>query len=80
MRSQNNDFEKVVLAQATVVSLENSSSDASDTPLTARSLAEVTPPHESYEGYSYWDPAYSWTSAEERKLVRKVDLSLLSVL
>ncbi|KAJ5167053.1 uncharacterized protein N7482_005834 [Penicillium canariense] len=41
-------------------------------------LASVTPPHESYEGYHRFDPAASWTAQEERKVVLKTDLMLLS--
>lgn len=43
-------------------------------------LADVVPPHESYEGYEYWDPAFEWSAAEERRVVWKTDLLLLTVL
>lgn len=43
-------------------------------------LADVVPPHESYEGYEFWDPVLEWSPAEERKVVLKTDLFLLSIL
>ncbi|EAW22144.1 putative MFS transporter [Aspergillus fischeri NRRL 181] len=41
-------------------------------------LAGVTPPHESYEGYHRFDPTASWSVKEERAVVFKTDLMLLS--
>ena len=41
-------------------------------------LFHAVPPHESYEGHHRWDPAFEWDEAEERRLVRKTDLYLLS--
>ena len=41
-------------------------------------LFHALPPHESYEGHHRWDPAFEWDEAEERRLVRKTDLFLLS--
>jgi hypothetical protein len=35
-------------------------------------------PHESYEGAHRWDPYATWTPAEERKVLLKTDLMLLS--
>jgi hypothetical protein len=35
-------------------------------------------PHESYEGAHRWDPDASWTAQDEARLVRKIDLRLLS--
>lgn len=43
-------------------------------------LADVTPPHESYEGRHRFDPTAKWTDAEERRVVRKTDTYLLSAL
>lgn len=40
-------------------------------------LADVVPPHDSYEGRHRFDPAATWTPAEERRVVRKTDLCLL---
>ncbi|KAJ8059459.1 hypothetical protein OCU04_011121 [Sclerotinia nivalis] len=40
-------------------------------------LADALPPHESYEGSHRYDPAATWTEAEERSVVRKTDLHLL---
>lgn len=41
-------------------------------------LADVVPPHPSYEGYHRFDPAATWTAAEERALVRRTDARLLA--
>ena len=41
-------------------------------------LSGALPPHESYEGRHKWDPEFQWEEAEERRLVRKTDLFLLS--
>lgn len=41
-------------------------------------LADIIPPHESYEGAHRFDPLASWTPEEERRVVRKTDLRLLS--
>ncbi|KAK4045884.1 hypothetical protein OIV83_006556, partial [Microbotryomycetes sp. JL201] len=43
-------------------------------------LAEVVPPHPSYEGYHLWDLKATWTPAEERKVVRIADLRLMTML
>lgn len=40
-------------------------------------LADVVPPHDSYEGRHRFDPGATWTPAEERRVVRKTDLCLL---
>jgi len=39
---------------------------------------DALPPHDSYEGKHRWDPEATWTRAEERRVVRKTDLYLLS--
>ncbi|KAK6812497.1 hypothetical protein RU639_011745 [Aspergillus parasiticus] len=41
-------------------------------------LSYVTAPHESFEGYHRFDPMASWTEKEERAVVWKTDLLLLS--
>jgi hypothetical protein len=41
-------------------------------------LADIVPPHESYEGRHRFDPHASWTVEEERRVVRKTDLRLLT--
>ncbi|OJJ46645.1 hypothetical protein ASPZODRAFT_132743 [Penicilliopsis zonata CBS 506.65] len=41
-------------------------------------LADVVPPHESYEGYHRFDPTATWTAEEERAVVFKTDILLLS--
>jgi hypothetical protein len=41
-------------------------------------LSDIVPPHESYEGRHRFDPDARWTVEEERKVVRKTDMMLLS--
>ncbi|GAB1198378.1 hypothetical protein APSETT444_007697 [Aspergillus pseudonomiae] len=41
-------------------------------------LSAVTPPHESFEGFHRFDPTASWTEKEERAVVWKTDLLLLT--
>lgn len=74
------ELEKGGLHDTKKLSLEATSTNGSDVPLTADDLSEVVPPHESYEGFSYWDPGFTWSAQEERKVVRKVDFYLLSAL
>jgi len=73
-----NEVEKGVTKDSSKVSLEETSNSALETPLTSSSLAKVVPPHESYEGFGHWDPAFTWTADEEKKVIRKTDFFLLS--
>lgn len=41
-------------------------------------LSNVVRPHESYEGLHRFDSEAKWTAEEERKVVRKTDLRLLT--
>lgn len=41
-------------------------------------LAEIVHPHASYEGHHRFDPHASWSEEEERRVVRKTDLRLLT--
>jgi hypothetical protein len=41
-------------------------------------LADIVRPHESYEGLHRFDSTAKWTSEEERRVVRKTDLRLLT--
>ena len=41
-------------------------------------LATVIPPHETYEGYHRFDITASWTPQEERRVVMKTDILLLT--
>lgn len=58
--------------------LEDSQSSKASIEVGQEHLAGVTPPHESFEGYHRFDPTATWTPQEERKLVFKTDLMLLS--
>ncbi|KAL4899365.1 hypothetical protein BDW74DRAFT_115835 [Aspergillus multicolor] len=41
-------------------------------------LAGVTPPHASYEGHHRFDPTATWTEEEEKRVVWKTDLMLMT--
>ena len=41
-------------------------------------LSDTLAPHESYEGLHRYDPGATWTEQEERRVVWKTDLYLLS--
>ena len=41
-------------------------------------LADIVLPHETYEGRHRFDPHASWSIEEERRVVRKTDLRLLT--
>jgi hypothetical protein len=41
-------------------------------------LAGVTPPHSSYEGHHRFDPTASWSPKEERRVIWKTDLMLMT--
>jgi hypothetical protein len=65
----------------TKVSNENgdrASSTLTTTRIGREHLSDALPPHESYEGLHRYDPGATWTEAEERRVVRKTDLLLLS--
>ncbi|OAL52823.1 MFS general substrate transporter [Pyrenochaeta sp. DS3sAY3a] len=64
-------------APATRVS-EDAGSLKAPTKVGRAELADVTRPHETYEGLHRFDPEAKWTAAEERKVVLKTDLRLLS--
>lgn len=39
-------------------------------------LEDFYKPIESYEGYHRYDPSFQWTPAEEKKVIRKIDLRI----
>lgn len=41
-------------------------------------LHSALPPHESYEGHHRFDPELTWTAEEERRVVRKTDIKLMT--
>lgn len=41
-------------------------------------IAGATLPHESYEGYHRFDPLATWTAKEEKAVLLKTDILLLS--
>ena len=53
-------------------------SHVSIAPVGREHLADTLAPHESYEGRHRWDPSATWTEEEERRVVWKTDLFLLS--
>lgn len=52
--------------------------EVSDAHIGRGHLADIVLPHESYEGFHRFDPCATWTVAEERRVVRKTDMYLLS--
>lgn len=40
------------------------------------SLAKFYRPIESYEGYHRWDPQFQWDEKEEKRLIRKVSITI----
>lgn len=55
-----------------------SASKISVVPVGREHLSDVLPPRETYEGRHRFDPGATWTEQEERKVVWKTDLYLLS--
>lgn len=47
-------------------------------PVGRENLGDALAPHASYEGRHRYDPGATWTKEEERSVVRKTDLYLLS--
>ncbi|EEY15356.1 conserved hypothetical protein [Verticillium alfalfae VaMs.102] len=41
-------------------------------------LSDAIPPDHKYEGRHRWDPTATWTEAEEKSVIRKTDLCLLT--
>jgi hypothetical protein len=62
--------------------LTNVNSDANSlkapTKVGRQELADIVPPHDSYEGQHRFDPHASWSVEEERRVVLKTDLRLLT--
>lgn len=57
---------------------EPSASQVSVTAVGRENLSDSLAPHESYEGRHRYDPGATWTEQEERRVVWKTDLYLLS--
>lgn len=72
------DIEAPVEHPAKAVSDVASITEASDVHVGRNHLADVVPPHESYEGFHRFDPSATWTAEEEQRVVRKTDMYLLS--
>lgn len=60
------------------VSGEPSTSQISVARVGREHLSDSLAPHETYEGRHRFDPGATWTEQEERRVVRKTDLYLLS--
>lgn len=69
------------VAAQTKVSSDNdgaTSSQLTGTRIGRENLSDALPPHESYEGRHRYDPGATWTVEEEKRVVRRTDLLLLS--
>ncbi len=60
------------------VSGEPSASQISVARVGRENLSDSIAPHETYEGRHRYDPGATWTEQEERKVVWKTDLYLLT--
>ena len=78
MMTESKSIEEGVPDKLSPEFLERVSTDSDGIPVGRENLSKVLPPHESYEGHHRWDPAFIWTEAEEKKVIRKTDLFLLS--
>lgn len=47
-------------------------------PVGRENIHAALPPHADYEGRHRFDPYASWTAEEEKRVVRKTDIRLLS--
>ena len=56
----------------------HSASHISNVQVGRENLSDAVAPHESYEGHHRYDPGATWTEQEERRVVWKTDLYLLS--
>ncbi|PVH98062.1 MFS general substrate transporter [Periconia macrospinosa] len=71
-----NDIESIAQTRNRVS--EDGGSLKAPTKVGRQELADIIPPHDSYEGKHRFDPHATWTEAEERRVVRKIDWLLLS--
>ena len=71
-------FEKGIEESPGKTSVDGSASHLSVVPVGREHLSDALPPHESYEGRHRWDPSATWSEQEERRVVRKTDLYLMS--
>jgi hypothetical protein len=60
------------------VSTHSNEPDKAHIEVGRENIHNVVEPHDSYEGKHRFDPELSWTPAEERAVVRKTDLCLLT--
>ena len=56
----------------------SSASIHSQARLGRENLSDALPPHASYEGLHRYDTSATWTAEEEKRVVKKTDLYLLS--
>ncbi|KEF56225.1 uncharacterized protein A1O9_07806 [Exophiala aquamarina CBS 119918] len=78
MADSPDEIEKGNMINHSQSSLKRTGDQVEFVPAGRENLSTALPPHESYEGRHRWDPSFTWTEAEERRLVRKTDLYLLS--
>ena len=70
--------EKGFASSPSKTGLEGSSSQLESVPVGRENISDSLRPHEDYEGSPRWDPSATWTEAEERRVVLKTDMYLLS--
>jgi len=72
------DTDKEMDVDRKKVSGEPSASQISVARVGRENLSDSLAPHETYEGLHRFDPGATWTEQEERRVVWKTDLYLLS--
>jgi hypothetical protein len=72
------DIEQSAKSSLTAHAHEDDKSPKASAAVGQQNLAGVTPPHESYEGHHRFDPTASWSEKEEKKVVMKTDLMLMT--
>jgi hypothetical protein len=71
-------MDKELEIEATKGSTAGRASQISIVQVGRENLSDALAPHESYEGRHRYDPGATWTEQEERRVVWKTDLYLLS--
>ncbi|KAH7376698.1 major facilitator superfamily domain-containing protein [Plectosphaerella cucumerina] len=76
--SKSEDIESTALPAAGRSTSNNASLKGDLAVVGRENLHGAVPPDEKYEGRHRWDPLAEWTPAEERQVVRKTDLRLMT--
>lgn len=72
------DIEQSAKSSLTAHAKEDGNLSKASPAVGQENLAGVIPPHESYEGHHRFDPTASWSVKEEKKVIFKTDLMLMT--